>query len=66
MEHALGDGEDFELLLTIPPSELTKLQETLAPAEAFVCGEITSRTGLWAKEGGKIRQLTSSGYVHGR
>jgi thiamine-monophosphate kinase len=65
-EHALGDGEDFELLLAIPPSELSKLQELVGVDNAIPCGSFTSRTGLWAKEGAKIRQLTSSGYVHGR
>lgn len=66
VEHALGDGEDFELLLAVPPSELDRLQQLVGPAQAIVCGTFTSRTGLWSKDGGKIRQLTSSGYVHGR
>lgn len=66
VEHALGDGEDFELLLAVPPSELDALQQLVGPSQAIVCGSFTSRTGLWSKDGGKIRQLTSSGYVHGR
>lgn len=66
VEHALGDGEDFELLLAVPPSELKGLHELVGPEQAIVCGSFTNRTGLWSKAGGKIRQLTSSGYVHGR
>lgn len=66
VEHALGDGEDFELLLALTPSEFEKLQLLVGPEQAIACGRFTSRTGLWSKEGGKIRQLTSSGYVHGR
>lgn len=66
VEHALGDGEDFELLLAVPPSELDGLQQLVGVEQAIVCGAFTSRTGLWSKDGGKIRQLTSSGYVHGR
>lgn len=66
VEHALGDGEDFELLLAVPPVELSSLQQIVGADQAIVCGTFTSRTGLWSKDGGKIRQLTSSGYVHGR
>jgi thiamine-monophosphate kinase len=66
VEHALGDGEDFELLLAVPPNRLSDLQATVGRDSAIVVGEFTSRTGLWAREGGRIRQLTSSGYVHGR
>ncbi len=66
IEHALGDGEDFELLLAVPTSQLAELQSLVGADRAIVCGAFTSRTGLWAKDGGKIRQLTSSGYVHGR
>ncbi len=66
VEHALGDGEDFELLLAIPAAELEALQQRVGAEQAISCGSFTSRTGLWSKEGGKIRQLTSSGYVHGR
>ncbi len=66
VEHALGDGEDFELLLAIPAAELAALQQRVGAEQAIPCGTFTSRTGLWSKEGGKIRQLTSSGYIHGR
>lgn len=66
VEHALGDGEDFELLFAIAPSEFEKLQQVIGHEQAIVCGQFTSRTGLWSREGGKIRQLTSSGYIHGR
>jgi thiamine-monophosphate kinase len=65
-EHALGDGEDFELLLALPPNQLSKLQALVGAENAIPCGTFSSRTGLWAKEGARIRQLTSSGYVHGR
>ncbi len=65
-QHALSDGEDFELLLAIAPSDLAAVQAALGGEQALVCGTFTSRTGLWAKDGGKIRQLTSSGYIHGQ
>lgn len=66
VEHALGDGEDFELLLAVSRDDFSKLQQIVGPENAIECGTFTSRTGLWARDGGKIRQLTSSGYVHGR
>lgn len=66
VEHALGDGEDFELLLAIPKDALEPLQQIVGADQAIPIGEFTSRTGLWSRDGSKIRQLTTSGYVHGR
>lgn len=66
VEHALGDGEDFELLLAIAPPDVDALIELVGREQAIVCGTFTSRTGLWSQDGAKLRQLTSSGYVHGR
>lgn len=66
VEHALGDGEDFELLMAIAPQHLERVVRTVGAENAIVCGEFTSRTGLWAREGSKLRQLPSTGYVHGR
>ncbi len=67
VEHALGDGEDFELLLAVDPHAfgevIERLRDVCTPS---ICGTITSRTGLWSKQGGTIEQLSSSGYVHGR
>lgn len=66
VEHALGDGEDFELLLAVAPDALERIQATVGKENAVVVGSFTSRTGLWMQVGGKIEQLSSSGYVHGR
>ncbi|MEC8555736.1 MAG: thiamine-phosphate kinase [Planctomycetota bacterium] len=66
VEHALGDGEDFELLLAIAPESFAEVQEILGAESAIAVGEFTSRTGLWMREGSRIYQLTLSGYVHGR
>lgn len=64
-EHALGDGEDFELLLSVAPAEYPRLIELVGPENAIQCGVFASRTGLWARDGGKLRQLPSTGYLHG-
>lgn len=64
VEHALGDGEDFELILAIPPSELAKLQQIAGPQHSMVIGAFTSRTGLWTQHGSRLLQLPTTGYVH--
>lgn len=64
LEHALGDGEDFELLLAIPPSALPQLQDLVGADQAIVIGTFTSRTGLWSRRGSHIEQLPATGYIH--
>lgn len=63
-EHALGDGEDFELLLAVAESNLPSLTELVGQSQCHKVGTFTSRTGLWAREGSRIRQLPVTGYVH--
>lgn len=65
LEHALGDGEDFELLVAVPDSELKRLQEIVGADQAITVGRFTSRTGLWSRRGSRIEQLPATGYVHG-
>lgn len=65
LEHALGDGEDFELLLAIPDAELQQLQDIVGVEQAIPVGRFTSRTGLWSRRGSRIEQLPATGYVHG-
>lgn len=64
LEHALSDGEDFELILTASPSEAKKI---LADAvlkslgtKITAIGTITSQSGLWANG----QPLTPSGWRH--
>jgi thiamine-monophosphate kinase len=64
VEHALGDGEDFELLLAVAETDLQKLTELIGQSQCHRVGTFTSRTGLWAREGSRIRQLPVTGYVH--
>lgn len=63
-EHALGDGEDFELLLSVAETDLPKLIELVGQSQCLRVGTFTSRTGLWAREGSRIRQLPTTGYIH--
>ena len=64
VEHALGDGEDFELLLAVAEADLHQLTELIGQSQCHKVGTFTSRTGLWAREGSRIRQLPVTGYVH--
>lgn len=65
LEHALSDGEDFELILAVPPEEVDRL---LADAKLglplSVIGTFTERTGLWGRSEGRSQPLTPAGYVH--
>lgn len=68
LEHALGDGEDFELLFAVSPSEGQKLLRE-QPVEDM--GVVVTRVGecvkggLWLEDAeGKRRELEPKGYVH--
>jgi thiamine-monophosphate kinase len=66
LEHALGDGEDFELLLAVPPGAAQRMvaeQPLGVPLTDIGC--CTAEPGLWQREaGGPILPLTPSGWEH--
>ncbi|MFM2096260.1 MAG: Thiamine-monophosphate kinase [Planctomycetota bacterium] len=67
LEHALCDGEDFELLLAVPATEVPQI---LADAELGVritpIGHCIPETGLWVDAGAnQLRPLPPRGYRHG-
>jgi len=72
LEHALGDGEDFELLLTLSPAEAARLVAT--PPEELVAGSsmrpaiigaITAEPGLTARTAaGQLLPLAVEGFDH--
>ena len=66
LEHALGDGEDFELLLAVPPDEARRmLAEQPLGVPLTDVGQFTAEAGLWQREaGGPVRPLTPSGWEH--
>jgi thiamine-monophosphate kinase len=66
LDHALGDGEDFELVFAVTPEDGRRLLERqpvtgvrLARIGAFLAGN-----GLWLEEKGERRPLAPQGYVH--
>jgi thiamine-monophosphate kinase len=66
IQHALGDGEDFELLLAVDPDQIDDVFHRLeGVCQPVVCGQFTSRTGLWSRRGSRLQQLPVSGYLHG-
>jgi thiamine-monophosphate kinase len=66
LDHALGDGEDFELLLAAAPETAAKMlgeQPLSIPLTAI--GEFTSESGLWQRDNAGIRKpLEPRGYLH--
>ena len=66
LAHALGDGEDFELLLAVPPDEAGRMlrEQPLGVALTDI-GEFTAWPGLWRRDaGGALSPLTPSGWEH--
>jgi thiamine-monophosphate kinase len=66
LEHALGDGEDFELAFAVAPDDgerLLRLQP-IAGIMLHHIGEFVESCGLTLVENGRQRPLPPSGYVH--
>jgi len=65
LEHALGDGEDFELLFTVAPADGLVLLERQPVPEVtlYRIGECVE-SGLWLQQDGQRRPLPPQGYVH--
>ena len=66
LDHALADGEDFELVLAVPPGEAERLvadQPLDVPLTAI--GTLVSQPGLWQQNGTEApRSLVPRGYEH--
>jgi thiamine-monophosphate kinase len=65
LEHALGDGEDFELVFALEPTEARRLLDA-QPVTGITLthiGECVDK-GLWLEENGRRRPLEPHGYVH--
>jgi thiamine-monophosphate kinase len=65
LEHALTDGEDFELVLAVPPLAARELidQQPISDVSLARIGEFTD-SGFWLEQNGKRRPLEARGYVH--
>lgn len=67
VEHALADGEDFELLLAVPPAEATRLlaDQPLGEVPLTQIGHFTTEAGLWQRDPfGAVAPLSPTGWQH--
>jgi thiamine-monophosphate kinase len=68
LDHALNDGEDFELCLAVSPADARALlSNPPAGVRLFAIGEITREPGLWLRSPeGSLSRLESRGFDHFR
>jgi thiamine-monophosphate kinase len=66
LDHAFGDGEDFELILAAPPDDAARiLREQPLDIPITKIGEVIEAPGLWSlAAGGAHLPLTPRGYQH--
>jgi len=66
LEHALSDGEDFELLLAVPPEEARRIvAEQAVGVKVTDIGEFVTEAGLWSRASDGVRSpLAPKGYQH--
>jgi thiamine-monophosphate kinase len=63
LRHALGDGEDFELVFAVSPDDGRRLLAAPPVAGLAKVGECVAE-GLWLEEGGRRERLEPTGWVH--
>jgi thiamine-monophosphate kinase len=66
LEHALSDGEDFELILSVPPETAAELiaKQPLACGLTHI-GQIVAERGLWKVDAAGLRvPLVPRGFEH--
>lgn len=66
LQHALSDGEDFELLITAPPESADAiLRDATLPIPITPIGTIVEGMGVWTCDSSGARQrLPAEGYLH--
>jgi thiamine-monophosphate kinase len=64
LEHALGDGEDFELIFAVAPADAKALMRSPPVPRLSMIGQCVAEPGLWLEENGQLRSLPPTGYVH--
>src|SRR5262245_43895084 len=63
LEHALGDGEDFELVFSVSPPDGEKLLREPPVAGLVKIGECVG-SGMWLETSGRRAPLAPTGWVH--
>jgi len=66
LDHALGDGEDFELAFAVSAADGAKLlrEQPIAGVRVSRVGEFVADTGMWLEDDGKRRPLAARGFQH--
>jgi thiamine-monophosphate kinase len=66
LEHALGDGEDFELAFAVAPEDGERLvrMQPIGGITLYRAGTFVTGSGLTLIEDGRPRPLPPTGYVH--
>ncbi len=66
LDHALADGEDFELILAVERTSAAKLiaDQPLAPLPITDIGHFVDTAGLWAIDGDRLSTLEARGFEH--
>jgi len=65
LEHALSDGEDFELILAVPPVAAAQLlAERPLSVSLTDIGEFVAERGLWMEDAAGRRPLARRGWEH--
>ncbi len=66
LNHALSDGQDFELLIAAPPETAQRILNE-QPLDCLIThvGALTAEPGLWQRDhAGKRRPMEPSGWIH--
>lgn len=64
-QHALSDGEDFELVLAVPPDELTRIcNDPVCQTLLTVIGKFVSEPGFRLLDDGSLIPFDVQGYSH--
>jgi thiamine-monophosphate kinase len=62
IEHALSDGEDYELLFALPRIEAVRVEKARL---GTVIGEVAAVDGVYLREGpGRLREIERQGWEH--
>jgi thiamine-monophosphate kinase len=62
LDHALSDGEDYELLFTLPPTEAVRVERAKL---GKVIGEISAVDGMYLRDRkGVLREIERRGWEH--
>jgi len=65
LDHALGDGEDFELILAMSADDWKRVEPQAASFGLACVGGFIGRTGLWSRGERGLKRMLASGFIHG-